>query len=45
MFIVLDFEMNNYKVGERWISDIIQIGAIKCDESLEIKGQFNEYIR
>lgn len=45
MFIVVDFEMNNYKVGENWVSDVIQIGAIKCDESLEVKGQFNEYIR
>lgn len=45
MLIVVDFEMNNYKSGNRWISDIIQIGAVKCDDSYNMAGQFNEYIK
>lgn len=44
-FVVVDFEMNNYKSDNRWLSEIIQIGAVRCTENFEILDQFNEYIK
>lgn len=45
MLVVVDFEMNNYNSGNRWLSDIIQIGAVKCDDNYSWIGQFNEYVK
>ena len=45
MLVVVDFEMNNYNSGNRWLSDIIQIGAVKCDDNYGWIGQFSEYVK
>jgi len=48
-YIVLDLEMCNVPAGEkrelyRWKNELIQIGAVRLDDSLEISDTFMSYV-
>lgn len=43
--VILDFEMNNVGYGGNRIDEIIQIGAVKCDENYKEIGKFSSYVK